>query len=458
MIHIVILAAGKGTRMKSSRPKVLHSVAGMPMLECVLRTAAVLNPSSTTVVIGHQADSVAGALGHRAGLQVAVQEPQLGTGHALLQAKPLLKGCRGTLLLLSADVPLLRPRTLDRLARTHERAGAAASILTAVVDQSAGYGRIIRSGNQIVRIVEERDATAEERAVREISTGIYAFDLAPLFDALAALGKDNAQGEYYLPDLVAAYREAGRRVESVVVDDAQETRGINSLEELAEVSRLVRQKKNVELMSSGVTIEDPATTYVDVDVQVGPDTVIHPFVTIEGRSVIGSGCEIHSGVRIVDSVLGDNVTINNFCVVVGSRVATGAGVGPFAHIRPDSQVGEHARVGNFVELKKTSLGSHSKANHLTYLGDATIGSQVNVGAGTITCNYDGATKHPTTIEDDAFIGSDSQLIAPVRVSRGAYVAAGSSITEDVPPGALGIARARQVNKAGWALKRKGKSK
>ena len=443
--------------MRSSRPKVLHRVAGLPMVEYVLRTAAALDPASTTVVIGHQADALTTALGHRSGLRFAVQVPQLGTGHALLQAAGFLAQDRGTLLLLSGDVPLLQPRTLELLVQTHDRRGAAASVLTAVVDDPEGYGRVIRADGQVVRIVEEHDATSEERAVREINTGIYAFDLAPLFAALAGLGADNAQGEYYLPDLVSTYRRSGRRVESVTAKDPKEIRGINSRAELAEVSRLVRHKKNAELMSSGVTVEDPATTYIGVDVQIGPDTIIHPFVTIEGPSVIGSGCEIRSGARIVDSTLGDRVTINDFCVLVGSRIAAGATIGPFAHLRPDSTVGEQARVGNFVELKKTSLGAHSKASHLAYLGDATIGAHVNVGAGTITCNYDGERKHQTTIENDVFIGSDSQLIAPVQIGRGAYVAAGSSITQDVPPGALGIARARQVNKPDWGRKRKSKN-
>ncbi len=453
-LHLVVLAAGLGTRMKSRVPKVLHRVAGLPMIEHVLRAAEPLRPVTRTVVVGYEAEQVRRALADRPGLVFAPQYPQLGTGHALLQVEPVLAGATGTVLLLSGDVPLLRTETLRRLIETHEQTGAALTVLTAVVDRPYGYGRIVRREGKPVRIVEERDASPAERRIREINGGVYAFDLAPLFDALRGLGAHNAQGEYYLPDLVAIYRRRRLRVETLTVEDPREVRGVNSRAELAEVSRIVRQTKNEELMAAGVTIEDPATTYIDPDVMVGPDTVIHPGVYLEGRTRIGSACELHSGVRIVDSVIEDRTVIYNFTLIVSSRIGPGARVGPFAHIRPDSEVGPEARVGNFVELKKTRLGPRSKANHLTYLGEATVGADVNVGAGTITCNYDGRQKHPTIIEDEVFIGSDSQLIAPVRVGRGAYVAAGSTITEDVPPGALAIARARQVNKEGWVAKHK----
>jgi bifunctional UDP-N-acetylglucosamine pyrophosphorylase / glucosamine-1-phosphate N-acetyltransferase len=452
--HVVILAAGQGTRMKSSRPKVLHEIAGRALIEHVLDTAAAVSPTTTTVIIGHKAKDVRDRLGARTGLTFAVQEPQLGTAHALQQAEPNLNGRSGTLVLLSGDVPLLSRRTLETLVQTHRGAQAAATVVTAVVDRPFGYGRIVRSKGHIVRIVEERDASPAQRQIKEINSGIYAFDLAPLFDALRGISSSNAQGEYYLTDLVALYRRRKMVVDTILVDDPAEIRGINSRSELAEVSRLVRQTKNEELMAAGVTLIDPATTYIDLDVEVMADTVIHPGAVIEGRTRIGAGCEIQSHVRIVDSEIGDRVTINNFCVISGSRVAEGAIVGPFAHLRPGNVVGEGAKVGNFVELKKTTLGRKAKASHLSYLGDATIGANVNVGAGTITCNYDGVSKHQTVIEDGAFIGSDSQLIAPVRVGKGAYVAAGSSITEDVPDGALGIARGRQTNVQGWVEKRK----
>jgi len=443
--------------MKSRLPKVLHSLVGRPLIEHVLQAADAISPSTVTLVIGHGAESVRAATGSRPNIGFVVQEPQLGTAHALQQAEARLAGKQGTVVLLSGDVPLLKGSTLRRLVEAHQAANAAATVVTAVVERPYGYGRIVRTRGRIARIVEERDASPDVRQIREINGGIYAFDLAPLFDALRGIAAQNAQGEYYLTDLVAIYRRRKLPVETLVVDNPQEIRGINSRTELAEVSRIVRQTKNEELMAAGVTIVDPATTYIDPDVEIGPDTVIHPGVAIEGQSRIGAACEIHSHVRIVGSEIADKSVILNFCLIIGSRIAEGASVGPFAHLRPESVVGERAKIGNFVELKKTTMGAGSKANHLAYLGDATIGERVNVGAGTITCNYDGTKKYPTIIEDGAFIGSDSQLIAPVRVGKGAYVAAGSSITEDVPDGALGIARGRQSNVDGWVERRKAQS-
>ena len=456
--HIVILAAGKGTRMKSATPKVLHRAGGLPLIEHVLRAAAAVGPITTTLVIGHQGADVREALAGWPGLGFALQEPQLGTGHALLQAEPALRGATGTLLLLSGDVPLLRGKTLDSLVHAHRSRGSAATIVTARVGNPDGYGRIVRAGGEISAIVEHKDASPDERRIDEINSGIYAFDLAPLFDGLRAIGATNAQREYYLPDLVRIYRQRGLAVHTFALDDEREILGVNSRRELAEVAAIMHKARNEALMDSGVTLVDPAAVYVGPDVAIGADTVVHPGVYLEGHTTIGSGCEIHSGVRIVDSVIGDKVVINNFCVIVSSRVADGAQVGPFARLRPETVVGEDVHIGNFVELKKTSIGKGSKAPHLTYLGDATIGERVNVGAGTITCNYNGVTKNPTVVEDGAFIGSDSQLIAPVRVGRGAYVAAGSSITEDVPAGALAITRGRQTNKDGWVAKRKDKGK
>jgi bifunctional UDP-N-acetylglucosamine pyrophosphorylase/glucosamine-1-phosphate N-acetyltransferase len=454
--HVVILAAGKGTRMKSERPKVLHRIAGVPLIEHVLRVAASLEPASMTVIVGHQAGDVQQALSIWPGLRFALQEPQLGTGHALLQAEPALRGARGMVVLLSGDVPLLRSETLAALTRVHEERRAAVTVVTAEVGAPDGYGRVVRDNGRIVAIVEHKDATPAQRALREINSGIYAFDLEGLFDALRSVGSANAQGEYYLPDLVKIYTARGRIVETSPVADAREILGVNSRKELAELADILNMRTNDSLMQAGVTIIDPATAYIGPDVEIGADTVIHPSVYLEGRTRIGARCEIHSGVRVVDSTIDDDVVINNFCVITSSRVAAGARVGPFAHLRPASHVGEGAHVGNFVELKKTTLGRGSKASHLTYLGDTTVGEKVNVGAGTITCNYDGVTKHPTVIEDGAFIGSDTQLIAPVRVGRGAYVAAGSSITEDVPAESLAIARGKQVNKEGWVKRRRGK--
>jgi bifunctional UDP-N-acetylglucosamine pyrophosphorylase / glucosamine-1-phosphate N-acetyltransferase len=457
-VHVVVLAAGKGTRMKSTLPKVLHRAGGLPLIEQVFRSADALSPQTITVIVGHQAEGVREGLGERLGLHFALQEPQLGTGHAVLQAEPALRGRTGTVVLLSGDVPLLRAATLGELVRVHAERRASATVLTAVLEDPDGYGRIVRGADgSIEAIVEHRDATPEQRQIAEINSGIYAFDLAPLFDALRQIGASNAQGEYYLPDLISIYRSRGLGVETVVADDPREILGVNSRKELADVTAVLKTRRNEELMESGVTIVDPATTFVGPDVTIAADTTIHPGVYLEGRTRIGAGCVIHSGVRIVDSTVDDGVTINNFCVIVESHVARGARIGPFAHIRPQSHVGEDAHVGNFVELKKTALGRGSKANHLSYLGDATIGEKVNVGAGTITCNYDGVSKHQTIIEDGAFIGSDSQLIAPVRIGRGAYVAAGSSVTDDVPPESLAIARSKQTNKEGW-VSRKGKAR
>jgi bifunctional UDP-N-acetylglucosamine pyrophosphorylase / glucosamine-1-phosphate N-acetyltransferase len=453
-IHVVVLAAGKGTRMKSAVPKVLHAAAGRPLIEYALKAAASLSPASIVVLVGYQADQLKEALARQPGLSFAVQEPQLGTGHALLQAEPLLRHARGTLVLLSGDVPLLSAKTLAALVQLHQDRKAAATVLTAVVPAPDGYGRIVRHGNQITSIVEHRDASPVEREIREINSSVYAFDIAPLFAALRDIGSSNAQGEYYLPDIVKIYRARGLTVETLRLEDPREILGVNSRKELADVASILRAAKNDELMAAGVTIVDPATAFIGPDVTIGADTVIQPGVYLEGSTRIGARCQINSGVRIVNSVVDDGAIINNFCVIIDSHISSGAQVGPFAHLRPQSYIGEDARVGNFVELKKTRIGRGSKANHLAYLGDATIGDNVNIGAGTITCNYDGTTKNPTVIEDGAFIGSDSQLIAPVRVGRGAYIAAGSSITEDVPADALAIARGKQVNKAGWATKRR----
>jgi bifunctional UDP-N-acetylglucosamine pyrophosphorylase/glucosamine-1-phosphate N-acetyltransferase len=452
-LHVVILAAGQGTRMKSGLPKVLHPVAGRPMIQHVLSAARAASPASIVLVVGHRADLVQLQLGHE-GVAFAIQSPQLGTAHALQQAEPLLAGKSGTVILLSGDVPLLQPATLQRLLDTHRSAGAAATVVTAIVERPYGYGRIVRTDGRLARIVEERDATPAERQIREINGGIYAFDLAPLFESLRGIASQNAQGEYYLTDLVGIYRRKKLPVETLVVDDPLEIRGINSRTELAEVSRLVRQNKNEELMAAGVTIIDPATTYIEPDVQIGADTVIHPGVIIEGRTRIGSMCEIQGHVRIADCDIGDRVRINNFCLLAGAQVAPDASIGPFAHVRPETSVGEGAKIGNFVELKKTSLGAGSKVSHLAYLGDAQVGADVNIGAGTIVCNYDGQKKQRTVIEDGAFIGSDTQLIAPVKVGRGAYVGTGTTVREDVPSGALAVSAGKQRNIEGWVERKR----
>jgi bifunctional UDP-N-acetylglucosamine pyrophosphorylase / glucosamine-1-phosphate N-acetyltransferase len=427
------------------------------MIEHVLTTAARLQPRSITVVIGHGGDALRAALARHAGLTFVVQEPQLGTAHALLTTEPVLGQASGTVVLLSGDVPLLSANTLQALVAKHESAEARATVLTTVLPDPTGYGRIVRSGEKIARIVEHRDATPDERRIDEINTGVYALALDGLFASLRAIAAENAQGEYYLPDIVALYRAQGQTVETLVVDESDELRGINSRIELAAVSRILRERKNAELMAAGVTIDDPQTTYVDPDVTIGPDTVIHPGVSLEGRTTIGSGCEIHSGVRIVDSRVGDRAIVHNYCVIVDSALESDSAVGPFAHLRGGASVREHARVGNFVELKKTTLGAGSKAMHLAYLGDAHIGDKVNIGAGVITCNYDGVNKNHTTIEGGAFIGSDTQLIAPVTIGAGAYVGSGTTVRENVPAGALAVSAGKQRNLEGWVDKKRKRS-
>ena len=455
-VHVVVLAAGKGTRMKSARAKVLHEAAGLPLLEHVLAAAERLAPRSITIVIGHQGEAVRGALTAYPHLQFVVQEPQLGTAHALLTTEPLLGRKSGTLVLLSGDVPALRAETLQQLVQVHTSAAAAATVLTAHVADPHGYGRIVRDGEKIAHIVEEKDASPAERAITEINSGIYAFDLAGLFDAVRSIGASNAQREYYLPDLVGIFRSAGRVVETLTVADTAEIQGVNSRLELADAGRHLRMKTNASLMVSGVTLEDPDTAYIDVDVQIGTDTVIKPGVTIEAGSVIGANCTIHSGVRITRCTIHDGVTVLDHCVLTDSVVGAGASVGPFAHLRGETHIAGHTKIGNFVELKKTVLGEGSKASHLAYLGDAVIGTGVNIGAGAITCNYDGVRKQVTTIADGAFIGSDTQLIAPVTVGEGAYVGTGTTIREDVPPGALAVSAGKQRNIEGWVEKKRKK--
>ena len=456
-LHVAILAAGKGTRMKSAAPKVLHRIAGLSIIEHVVRTAASLGAVETVVVVGHGADEVRASLAHHPKLKFVVQSPQLGTGHAVQQAEPVLKDKRGTLLVLYGDVPLLTAGTLGRLVDHHRGSQAAATVLTAEVADPYGYGRIVRDqAGKLLRIVEERDASAEERAVSEINSGIYALSLAPLFGGLRELSSDNAQGEYYLTDLIGIYHRQDRALETVRIDDPRELQGVNTRLDLAELGEALWARKRRQLMVAGVTLEQPASAYIDEDVTIGADTVVSPNVTLSGRTTIGGRCRIHSGVRITDSTIGDGVTVLDHCVIVSSSIAAGASVGPFTNVRAGTAIAEQAHAGAFVELKNTQFGARSKAGHLAYLGDAVVGSDVNVGAGAITVKFDGEKKQQTVIEDGAFVGSDSQLVAPVTIGRGAFVAAGSSITEDVPPDALAVGRARQVVKPDWAKNRKKK--
>jgi len=453
-LQAVILAAGKGTRMKSARAKVLHPVLGVPLVDHVVRTVQSLQPDPLMLVVGHQADAVEAAFSGR-GLEFVRQDPPLGTGHALLAARERYAAHPDrTLLVVNGDVPLLRRETLSALLEAHRRAAASATLLTALLDEPAAYGRVLRDGDGVRAVVEARDATADELKVREINAGIYAFEVAPLLEVLGALRPQNAQGELYLTDVVALLRARGASVAAVAAADPREALGVNTGAELAEAARLLRRRHNESVMAAGASLEDPDTIHIGLDVTVEPDATILPFTILEGKTAVAAGACIGPFARLVDARVGAGAQILDHCLLRECVVDAGASVGPFAHIRPESHIGPRAKVGNFVELKKTHLGEGSKAPHLSYIGDATVGPAVNIGAGTITCNYDGTAKHPTHIEAGAFIGSDTTLVAPVTVGEGAYIGAGSAITEDVPAGALALGRARQVVKEGWVEARR----
>jgi bifunctional UDP-N-acetylglucosamine pyrophosphorylase/glucosamine-1-phosphate N-acetyltransferase len=453
----VILAAGKGTRMKSEQPKVLHPVAGRPMVTFPVDRAEQLGCRPTVLVVGHGAEAVQTVLADR-GVNFVLQAEQLGTGHALLCAREALRGFSGTLLLLCGDVPLLRHETLERLVTEHEQRNAAVTVLTAGLDDPYGYGRVLRDGDDVLGIVEEKDATDEQRKVREINTGIYAFEAPFVFEALTGVGCDNAQREYYLTDVLAAARVAGRRVGAVLLEDADEAMGINDRVQLARASAVMRQRINENLMRAGVTFIDPAQTYVEPQVAIGPDTVVYPGTFLGGATRIGSGCVIEAGVSIHDCQLADNVHVKAGSVLEGSEVGAETSIGPMAHLRPGTVLAGHNKIGNFVETKKAHIGSGSKASHLTYIGDAELGANVNIGCGTITCNYDGVNKHKTIIEDDVFVGSDTQFVAPVRIGRNSLIGAGSTITKDVPADALALSRSQQKVVEGWRLRHDPKCK
>ncbi len=436
-VDVLVLAAGLGTRMKSKVAKVLHQLDGRPLVAHVCRTAAVLGPQSICVVVGHQADDVKAAVLNELTPNMAlfaIQSEQRGTGDAVMAARDVLAGSDSTLLVLSGDVPLVRAETLRALVSTHQGEGAACTILTIRLENPTGYGRVIRGGSrEFMKIVEQRDASDEERQIREVNSGIYCFDGKKLFAALARVRPENSQGEYYLTDVPTILKSEGERISLYEHADAREVSGINTRAELAEFENLIRRRTVRRLMlEGGVTFLDPSHAYISAGATIGRDCIIHPDVHIEGHSVLGEGCEVQHGSRIVDSKIGNNVIIKDHCLIVDSQIANDCAVGPFAHLRMNAQMDERAVVGNFVEVKKSKIGRGTKSMHLTYLGDATIGENTNIGAGTITCNYDGKHKHPTTIEDRVRIGSDTMLVAPVRVGEGAVTAAGSVVTEDVP--------------------------
>lgn len=447
----VVMAAGKGVRMRSAVPKVLHEVQGRPMLEWVLMRARALEPERIAVVIGAGADAIRDRMSEWDDeVDWVMQEEQLGTGHAVAQTRSVCEAEGRQVLILSGDVPLLTEDTLRAFRDAHEASEACLSLLGTTVDDPTGYGRVLRDAeNRLLRVVEHRDANEAERAVKEINTGIYLVDATSLYRALDGVGNENDQGEYYLPDVVPILQGEGASTQAVVLGQAEEFLGVNDRQQLARVAELMRERTARSLMAGGVTLQDPRTTYVDEGVEVGRDTVLEPNVVLSGQTRVGACCVIGFGSVLRDVILADGVTLAPYTVAEGASVESGASVGPFSRLRTGAQLGPNTRVGNFVEIKKSRLGEGSKASHLAYIGDATIGAGCNIGAGTITCNYDGINKNPTVLGDEVFIGSNATLVAPCTVGDRGYVAAGSTVNMEVPGGALAIGRARQVNKEGY---------
>ena len=452
-LAIVILAAGKGTRLKSSLAKVLHRAGGRTLVEQIVCSSKMLKARETVVVVGHQAEQVAAVVEPLAALTV-LQQPQNGTGHAMQIARRAL-GRAKFAFVLPGDAPLVRTDTLKALIAAHHNGNAAATVLSAVLADPSGYGRVVRKSETAVSaIVEESQLTDEQREINEINSAIYCFTLEKLWPALAQVKPNNKHRELYLTDAIAVLNAKGETVLAQVAADSREVLGCNTRGDLAEVDRVFRERKRNALMDDGVTIQLPETVLIDPEVTAGEDTIIEPGVQLLGKTKIGARCTIRTGSVLSDAILGDDVTVEPHCVVTESRLDDRVIIGPFARLRPENHLKAGSRIGNFVELKKSTIGEGTKAMHLSYLGDAKIGTKSNIGAGTITCNYDGFQKHPTSIGNKVFIGSDSALVAPVRIGDGAYIAAGSTITENVPSDGLGIARGRQVNKPGWAAKKR----
>jgi len=449
MTDVMILAAGLGTRMKSRRAKVLHELAGLPLIAHVLGASFELEPETVFTIVGHQAAEVEQAVRNRAAelrertsnastdLQFVTQTEQKGTGHAVMAARSRLANHKGSMVLIAGDVPLIKAETLKNLAAVHQAENNHLTMLTVLMDDPTGYGRVVRdSEGRFVRCVEQKDASGDELAIQEVGVSIYCFDVPALLVALELLTTDNAQGEYYLTDVPRIMQQQGKKVGLLCHQDFEEVLGVNTRVELADLERKLREVKLRELMLSGVTIMDPSTTYINQDVSIGPDSIIYPQVIIEGSSRIGSGCTVQSWSRLKNVDIGDEVTIRNSCIIEDSTIHKSATIGPFARLRAGAEIGEKAGIGNFVEVKKSKVGRGTKASHLTYLGDATLGDRVNIGAGTVTCNYDGVRKNETIIEDEVKIGSDTMLVAPVRVGKGSVTGAGSVVTKDVPPDSL----------------------
>jgi bifunctional UDP-N-acetylglucosamine pyrophosphorylase/glucosamine-1-phosphate N-acetyltransferase len=455
-IAVAIMAAGKGTRLKSQLPKVLHEVGGMPLLEHVIRTATrLLPPSDVYAIIGHEAERVRAAMRHT-GINFVLQSEQRGTGHALIVAQEALAGY-DHVIVLSGDAPMITSATIANLRDFHLAEHAAMTLLSAELENPTGYGRVLRKSSktaEVLGIVEEKSATPRQKKFREINSGFYVFDVQELYSRIGGLSTDNPHQEYYLTDMASVFRKARKKVVAWKTATPGEVLGGNTRAELADIDQQIRLAKSRQLMIDGVTIFYPSTCVIDADVEIAPDTIIEAHVQLLGKTRIGSNTRIRSYCVIRDSQIGSGVMVRPGCIMEEAQVASGAIVGPYSHLRPGSEIGEGAHVGNFVETKKIKLGRGSKANHLTYLGDAEIGAGVNIGAGTITCNYDGVHKHKTIIDDDVFVGSDSTLVAPIRIGKGAYVGAASCITDDVPQDALAIGRGRQVVKEDWARQKR----
>ncbi|MEE0138571.1 bifunctional UDP-N-acetylglucosamine diphosphorylase/glucosamine-1-phosphate N-acetyltransferase GlmU [Fusobacterium ulcerans] len=445
-LKTLILAAGKGTRMKSELPKVIHEVNGIPMISKIIKVLEVLKPEENILILGHKKEEVLKVVGEDA--DYVVQTEQLGTGHAVLQAKDKLENYDGDVMVLCGDTPLLREETLEELYKFHRDTDSVTTILTSIYDNPFGYGRIVKENGLVKAIVEEKEADAEIKKIKEVNAGVYCFKGRELFDALSKITNNNEKGEYYLTDVIGIQVGEGKKVQSFVLNDNIEILGVNSKVELAQASKVLRDRKNIDLMEKGAILIDPSAVYAEEDVVVGRDTVIYPGAILQGKTVIGENCQILGTTRIIDSTLGNDIKVES-SVIEESILEDGVTMGPFAHLRPKSHLKEKVHVGNFVEVKKSTLEKGVKAGHLTYLGDAQIGEDTNIGAGTITCNYDGKNKFKTVIGKNSFIGSDSMLVAPVIIGENALVGAGSVITKDVPDNSLAVSRSKQIIKNDW---------